>query len=122
MTNNLTAEMTRLCGEIADLRRNRDAFIGELAREKQETQKAVARLVEDYRTKRVEMAAKTKDGLCEFVSGMKNAVADLCKAVASDLAGARQVWTELAAEAPTAGGIFEESSKGQVSRPRKKRR
>ncbi len=97
--NNLTNDMTRLCGEIAALRDSRAAVISNLAETREEMQAGVSRMLAGFGEARAEMAEQTKGGLREFVLQLKGPVNDLRQKVADllegfrdDLAGAHRAW------------------------------
>jgi hypothetical protein len=99
MTNNLTSDMTRLCGEIASLRDGRARLLGSLAETRDQTRAAVNQMLAGFAADRSEIAAQTGAELAGFVSRVKETVNDLRQTVArlqeqfrDDLAGAGRAW------------------------------
>ena len=99
MINNLTNDMTRLCGEIAALRTSRADLMGNLAETHAEMQAAVTQMLTGFGETRSEMAEQTKAELSGFVVRVKEAVTELQQQVAQkqnefreDIAGAHQAW------------------------------
>jgi hypothetical protein len=99
MINNLTNDMTRLCGEIAALRNGRAELMINLAETRAEMQAAVTRTLAGFGEARSEMAKQAKAELSGFVVRVKEAVTDLRQRVAqlqdefrNDLAGAHGAW------------------------------
>ena len=81
MTNNLTNDMTRLCGEIAALRDSRADLMSSLAESRAEMQAAVSQMVGGFGEARSEMAKQTKAELGGFVARVKEAVTGLRQTV-----------------------------------------
>ena len=99
MINNLTNDMTRLCGEIAALRHNRADLMSNLAEIRADMQGAVTRMLAGFGEARSEMAKQTKADLSGFVVRVKEAVTELRQNVAKlqdefrdDVAGAHRAW------------------------------
>jgi uncharacterized protein YicC (UPF0701 family) len=99
MMNNLTNDMTRLCGEIAALRDNRIDLMIHIAETRAEMQAAVTRTLAGFAEARSDMAKQAKADLSGFVVRVKEAVTELRQRVASlqdefrdDLAGAHRAW------------------------------
>ncbi len=99
MVDNLTNDITRLCGEIVGLRDSRAALRSHLAQGRDDLKDTVSRLRVDLRTAHQEMADKTTAELHDFVANVKDAVADVRQSVAAfreetlrDVAGAHRAW------------------------------
>jgi len=90
--NNLTNDMTRLCGEIAALRDDRATLMSSLAEGNVSMQSEVSQMLTGFEEARADMARQTKAELGEFVSQLKGTVAALLGAVQNDLAGAHRAW------------------------------
>ena len=80
-----TDEMTRLVGEIVDLRGARKGFVKDLTHN-------TATLIGSFRRSRKEMARKTKAERRAAVAHLKKTVGALRHAFAADLDGARRAW------------------------------
>ena len=111
--NNLTNDMTRLCGEIAALRDSRAALISNLV----ETTKE---MLAGFGEARAEMAEQTKAKLREFVLQLKGQVADLLEVYQNDLAGAHRAWYGVSPAPREVPVVAERISKAKE--PRKKKR
>jgi predicted nucleic acid-binding Zn-ribbon protein len=133
MTNNLTNDMTRLCGEIAALRGSRADLMSNLAETRAEMQAAVAQTVAGFGEARSEMAKQTKAELSGFVVRVKEAVTELRQQVArkqdefrEDITGAQQAWhgTRPAPrhEPAVARPGFQEQSEDLAPKAKKKKR
>jgi phage shock protein A len=133
MINNLTNDMTRLCGEIAALRSSRADLMSNLAETHAEMQSAVTQMLTGFGETRSEKAQQTKAELSEFVASVKEAVTELRQQVAQkqsefqeDIAGAHQAWhgtrpaprSEPAVESPH----FREQSETLAPKAKKKKR
>ena len=99
MTNYLTNDMTRLCGEIAAMRGSRADLMSNLAQTRAEMQGAVTRMLAGFGDVRSEIAQQTKADLSGFVVRVKEAVTELRQKVAKlqdefrdDVAGAHRAW------------------------------
>jgi uncharacterized protein YicC (UPF0701 family) len=99
MMNNLTNDITRLCGEIAALRDTRANLMSNLAEARTDMQAAVTRMLAGFGEARSEMAKQTKADLSGFVGRVKEAVTELRQKVAKlqdefrdDVAGAHRAW------------------------------
>ncbi len=99
MTNNLTNDMSRLCGEIAALRASRSLLLGSLAESRAHMQAAVSQMLQGFAAARSETAAQTTAGLGAFVAraraavtALRQSVAGLQQEIRDDLAGARRAW------------------------------
>jgi len=90
--NNLTNDMTRLCGEIAALRDDRATLMSSLAKTKEAMQGAVSQMLTGFGEARADKTKQTKAELGEFVSQLKGTVSALLEGVRDDLAGAHQAW------------------------------
>ena len=93
----LTDDMTKLCGEILALRRNRGDLINHLARESRDRSQSVAGLCGQFAGMRAAMARRTKSERLSFLHNLKRTVAAERRALQSDLAGVRRVWAGRAA-------------------------
>ena len=109
MTNNLTNDMTRLCGEMAALRESRADLISNIAQTRAEMQAGVRLMLGGFGEARSEMAKQTKAELGGFVVRVKEAVTELRQKVAQmqvefrdDLAGAHRAWCGAGAGTPPA--------------------
>ncbi|MCX6916285.1 MAG: hypothetical protein NT167_25130 [Verrucomicrobia bacterium] len=133
MINNLTNDMTRLCGEIAALRGSRADLMSKLAETSAEMQASVTQMLAGFGEARSEMSKQTKAELSEFVASVKEAVTELRQQVAQkqeefreDLSGAHQAWhgarpaprQERAVESPR----FREPSEDLAPKAKKKKR
>ena len=100
----LTADMTRLVGEIHTARGERQRLIGATRQATVEMRRTLARMQGGFRTAHAEMARRQRRGLREFVSALEGRVAALRNGFSTDLAGARAVWcrTVAATASPTA--------------------
>ncbi len=99
MTNNLTNDTSRLCGEIAALRASRSLLLGSLTESRAQMQAAVHQMLQGFGAARSEIAAQTTADLGAVVARVKEAVTGLRQSVAGmqeefreDLAGARRAW------------------------------
>lgn len=88
----LTADITRLVGEIHTERGDRQRLIGATRQATVEMRRTLARTLGGFRAAHAEMARRQRRGLREFVSGLKSRVAALRNGLSTDLAGARGVW------------------------------
>ena len=104
----LTADMTRLVGEIHTARGERQRLIGATRQATFELKRTLARMQGGFRAAHAEMARRQRRDLREFVSGLKSRVAALRNGFGTDLAGARAVWCRTVA---TAGPTGREHSK-----------
>ncbi len=100
MITNLTNDMIRLCGEIATARDSRMVLRSNLTQSTADLKDSVSRAQTDLRQARAESADRTRTELGGFVSGVKEAVAQVTQTVAEfreevkgDLAGARRAWS-----------------------------
>lgn len=129
MINNLTNDMMRLCDEIGALRESRAALMTGLTLRTANLKNSVAQMVTDFRNDRAEKAEKTKAELGEFMSSVKDAVANLRQNIAdlrtefvSDLSGARKVWAGCAAGRTSYRMATEEPAQETTSKAKKKKR
>lgn len=99
----LTADMTRLVGEIHTARGERQRLIGATRQATVEMRRTLARVQGGFRTAHAEMARRQRHGLREFVSGLKSRVAALRNGFSTDLAGARAVWCRTVVTASPTG-------------------
>ena len=98
----LTADMTRLVGEIHTARGERQRLIGATRQATVEMRRTLARMQGGFRTAHAEMARRQRRGLREFVSALEGRVAALRNGFSTDLAGARAAWFgTVAAARPT---------------------
>ncbi len=123
MINNLTNDMTRLCGEIAALRDSRADLMSNLAETRAEMQAAVTRMLAGFGEARAEMARQAKAELSGFVVRVKEAVTELRQKVArsqdefrDDIAGAHRAWHG-AGQAPRPPGTTAAESPFQAKEP-----
>ena len=93
----LTADMTRLCGEINALHQVR-------RQEMRDRKMAVSEMRANFAFAGAAMARKTKADLGAFVSDLKCAVGELREQFRTDVAGAHRAWLApaLAFEMPSA--------------------
>ena len=80
-----TEEMTRLVGEIVDLRRTRKGFVKHLTHN-------TAALMASFHRAHKDMARKTKAERRAAVAHLKKTVGAMRHAFAADLDGARRAW------------------------------
>ncbi|MBM4295374.1 MAG: hypothetical protein FJ126_10820 [Deltaproteobacteria bacterium] len=80
-----TDEMTRLVGEIVDLRGARKGFVKDLTHN-------TAALMANFRRAQRDMARKTKAERRTAVAHLKKTVGAMRYAFAADLEGARRAW------------------------------
>ena len=99
----LTADMTRLVGEIHTARGERQRLIGATRQATVEMKRTLARMQGGFRTAHAEMARRQRRGLREFVSALEGRVAALRNGFSTDLAGARAVWCRTVAAANPTG-------------------
>lgn len=99
MINNLTNDMTRLCGEIAALRSSRAESRAEMQEAITQLQESVTQMLTGFGEARSEMAKQTKTELSEFIAQVKESVTELQQKVAKlqeefrdDLGGAHRAW------------------------------
>lgn len=81
----LTVDLTRLRDEIGTLRKDRGTFVNEL-------RIRVADLRASFFAPRMEMARKMKADLLDFVSDLKQGVAERRQEIRAELADARRAW------------------------------
>ncbi len=96
----LTADTTRLVGEIHAARGERQRLNQALRQATVELKRTVERMQVGFRTAHAEMTRRQRRGLREFMSGLESRVGALQRAFSTDLAGARAAWHG-AAPAPT---------------------
>ena len=89
----LTEDMTRLCGEILAMRGTRDSLIKEMQCDAKGRKRAVVELCAHYGRARTTMAKRTKNERVAFLNDLKRSVGAQRRAMSSDLAGARRVWS-----------------------------
>jgi hypothetical protein len=99
MIDNLTNDITRLCGEIAALRDSRAVLRNNLVQGREDRQGTVSQMLADFRNSRRDVADRTRTELQNFVGTVKDAVTELKQGVAAfqeeflgDLTGARHAW------------------------------
>ena len=93
----LTADMTRLCGEMDTMRQARVTFLENLGKETGE-------MLANFTFARTQRALKTKRDLSAFVSNLKHRGGRFRDEVRTDLAGAHRAWFG------SAGGFGEQPS------------
>jgi hypothetical protein len=81
----LTAGMTRLCGEIVTLRRQRQTYVQDLAR-------SVAGMKMEFRQAHTEMAEQERESRAASLTELKATVAGLRRSFVLDLKGAHRAW------------------------------
>jgi len=81
----LTAEMSRLCQEIVTLRRQRQAYVRDLAQN-------VSFMKAEFRQAHTEMAQKERKFRAASLAELKAAVAGMRRAFALDFKGAHRAW------------------------------
>lgn len=89
---NLTADITRLVGEIEGLRRGRRWLITGLKRESKDLEEAVSAMRSRFQNEHQQAARETKAERLLFVSGLTKTVASLLQEFGSDLRGAHRAW------------------------------
>lgn len=89
----LTADMTRLAGEIHAAHAERQQVIQGLRQAAAELKHSVGRMQIEFRTARAEMTRRQRRNLHEFMQGLEGRVGALRDALRTDLAGARAAWT-----------------------------
>lgn len=99
----LTADMTRLVGEIHAERGERQRLIGATRQATVEMRRTLARMQGGFRTAHADMARRQRRALREFVSTLGGRVAALRNEFSTDLAGARAVWSRTVATASPTG-------------------
>ncbi|MFA6034415.1 MAG: hypothetical protein WC889_16060 [Myxococcota bacterium] len=90
--SNLTAEMTRLRGEVDEWRSSREALMKSLADGARELARSVGEMQDHFAGARASMAKKGKKERMAFVTELRKGVNRLKRETAVDLAGARRVW------------------------------
>ena len=88
----LTADTTRLVGEIQTARGERQRLTHALRQATAELKRTVGRMQVGFRTAHTEMARRQRRRLREFMSGLESRVEALRHAFSTDLAGARAAW------------------------------
>lgn len=88
----LTADVTRLCGEINALRRARGTFLKDLVKETRDRKLAVSETQAAFAFARTALARRTKADLSGFISGLRCGVGSFRRELNADLAGARRAW------------------------------
>jgi uncharacterized protein YicC (UPF0701 family) len=136
MTNNLTNDVTRLCGEIAALRDSRAELMNHLAQTHAAMREAVVQTLAGFAEARGQMAKQARAELGGFVGRVKEAVTELRQRVANvqeeyrdDLTGANRAWHGARPQSrpPAAAGAdtpfpASESSEDLAHKGRKKKR
>ncbi len=133
MTNNLTNDMTRLCGEIAAWRDGRARLMSRLAETGAEMRISVKQMLRGFAAARSEIAAQSTAELGGFVGRVKEAVTDLRQTVAGlqdqfrdDLAGAGRAWhgsgTAFRPSPSAAKSSFQPGEPSDKTTPRTKRK
>ena len=99
MINNLTQDMTRLCGQISSGRNVRAALMNHFAEARGEMQAAVSRMLSGFAEARREMARQTQAERDQFVLRVKQGVSEWRQRVArmqeefrDDIQGAHRAW------------------------------
>jgi hypothetical protein len=99
MINNLTQDMTRLCGQINSGRNLRAALMNQFAETRAEMQAAVGRMLSGFAEARSEMARQTQAERDQFVLRVKEGVSEWRQRVArmqeefrDDIQGAHRAW------------------------------
>ena len=110
----LTADTTRLVGEIHAARGERQRLNQALKQAAVDLKRTVGRMQVGFRTARAEMARRQRRSLREFMSGLESRVGALRHALTTDLAGARAAWHG-AAPAPTAREHSKRAAKAATS-------
>ncbi|MEW6350790.1 MAG: hypothetical protein AB1646_17145 [Thermodesulfobacteriota bacterium] len=105
---NLTQDMTRLCGEITDLRGSRLAFMQGLARQNRESKHQTAGMMAGFRKAHANMATRMRMEQTKFVSDMAADVGHL-------LTGFRKAHSEMAANTKRDNVKFVTGIAGEVS-------
>ena len=100
----LTADITRLVGEIHNARATRRRLMGATRQSTLEMKRTMARMQGGFRTAHAEMARRQRRGLREFVSGLEGRVGALRNGLSTDLAGARAIWRGPVAAAASPSG------------------
>ena len=88
----LTHDMTRLCGEIAAMRKGRGALMDRLVCNHKDRNQSVFQFCVHTRSARGEMAKRTKTERLTFLHNLKRAVNAQRREMRRDLAGARRAW------------------------------
>jgi len=88
----LLDDMTRLSGEITELRGTRRAFRGELAEGTRNRAKEVVEMCADFADTHTRTAERIRVGRLAFLKSLKQSVSDQQHDMRADLAGARRVW------------------------------
>ncbi len=88
----LTADMTRLAGEIHAGHGERRRMIQALRRDTGDLTRTVGRMQNGFRTAHAEMTRRQRRSLNEFMSRLKGSVDAFRNAFRTDLAGARAAW------------------------------
>ncbi len=88
----LTADITRLAGEIHAGHGERQRMIQALRRATADLTRTVGRMQHGFRTAHAGMARHQRRSLHEFVSGLRGSVDAFRDAFRADLAGARAAW------------------------------
>ena len=89
---NLTADMTRLRGEVDALRSDRGMLMQKLARGAKDLASSVSDMQANFAAAHATMARKTGKARASYVARIKKQVGRMRKENASDLAGASHVW------------------------------
>jgi len=98
----LTADTTRLVGEIHTARGERQRLIGATRQATVGMKRTVARMRAGFRAGHAEMARRQRSALREFVLGLEGGVAALRNTFRTDWLGARAAWFgTVAAASPT---------------------
>ena len=88
----LTADTTRLVGEIHAAHGERQRMRRALREATAELRRAVGRMQAGFHTAHAEMARRQRRNLREFMSGLQGGVGAFRQALKADLAGARAAW------------------------------
>ena len=88
----LLEDMTRLTGEIQELRGSRRALRKELADGNRERQMDVFEMCADFANTQARVAKRTKEGRLAFLNYLRRMVGGLQREMGADLAAARRTW------------------------------
>ena len=88
----LTEDITRLCGDILELRNKRGEMMAQMDTHNKAMKQSVADLCVQFTSLRAEMARKTKTDRARFLNGLRHVVHSQMHEMQTDLAGARRAW------------------------------
>lgn len=92
MMGQMTADVTRLVGEIHAARGERERLNQALKQATVELKRTVGRMQVGFRTAHAEMARRQRRSLREFMSGLESRVGALRHAFRTELASAHAAW------------------------------